>query len=79
MGFFGDTGAVYAGAVRTYLIPGSGMTPIQNLTADCIERWQADLLARGKPSPRSVEICRTVLGTMLKDAHMKGRQKNEKL
>ena len=49
------------------------MTPIQNLTAECIERWHADLLVKGKPGPRSVEICKTALGTMLKDARMKGR------
>jgi integrase len=68
-----NTGALYEWAVRKYLIPGFGLTPIQNLTAECIERWQADLLAKGTPGPRSVEICRTALGTMLKDARMKGR------
>jgi integrase len=55
------------------LVPAFGLTPIQNLTAEAIERWQAELLAAGTPGPRSVEICRTVLGTMLKDARKKGR------
>lgn len=125
-----NTGALYEWAVNKYLIPAFGLLPIQTLTAERIERWQAELLglaskvetdlasiratekaerasltveteqgiltkdeaknratslamwektaeaeilARGKPGPRSVEVCRTVLGTMLKDARMKGR------
>jgi len=68
-----NTGALYEWAVNNYLIPAFNLTPIQNLTAEHIERWQAALLGKGKPGPRSVEICRTVLGTMLKDARKKGR------
>lgn len=68
-----NTAALYEWATTKYLVPGFGLTPIQSLTAECIERWQAELLAAGKPGPRSVEICRTVLGTMLKDARRKGR------
>jgi len=51
-----NTGALYKWAVNNYLIPAFGLTPIQNLTAECIERWQADILGKGKPGPRSVEI-----------------------
>jgi integrase len=68
-----NTGALYEWAVNLYLVPAFGLTPIQNLTAEHIERWQAELLGKRKPGPRSVEICRTVLGTMLKDARKKGR------
>jgi integrase len=68
-----NTGALYEWAIQKYLVPGFGLTAIQNLTAEAIERWQAELLTAGKPGPRSVEICRTVLGTMLKDARRKGR------
>jgi integrase len=75
------------------LIPAFGATPIQALTAEKIERWQAGLLlaprlraaprpaiaaeAKTPPtrplSPRSVQICRVVLGAILKDARIKGR------
>lgn len=68
-----NTAALYGWALTKYLIPAFGPTPIQNLTAERIERWQADLLSKGAPGPRSVEICRTVLGTILKDARKKGR------
>jgi integrase len=125
-----NTHATHEWAVRKYLIPAFGLTPIQNLTAELIQRWQADLLgraakietevagikakhdadraslaaavekgtigkkvaqkdvaaitmrekaekkalrAKGKPGPRSVEICKTTLGTILEDARKKGR------
>jgi hypothetical protein len=63
---------VYEWAVK-YLITGFGLTPIQNLTAEAIERWQAAVLGKGKPGPRSVAIFRAVLSTILKDARLKGR------
>jgi integrase len=50
-----------------------GAMPVQNITAERIERWQAELLGKKKPGPRSVEICRTVLGTILEDARKKRR------
>lgn len=68
-----NTGAIYEWAVHKYLIPAFGYAPIQSLTAERIERWQAELLTKGKPGARSVELCRTVLGTILKDARKKGR------
>ncbi len=68
-----NTAALYEWALTNYLTPAFGLMPVQNLTAERIERWQADLLSQGSPGPRSVEICRTVLGTMLKDARRKGR------
>jgi hypothetical protein len=68
-----NTVAIYAWALTKYLVPAFGLTPIQGLTSERIERWQADLLSKGEPGPRSVEICRTVLGTILKDARKKGR------
>ncbi|HEV8661543.1 MAG TPA: tyrosine-type recombinase/integrase [Candidatus Methylomirabilis sp.] len=68
-----NTAALHEWAVQKYLIPAFGPIPLQRLGAERIERWQADLLSRGEPGPRSVEICRTVLGTLLKDARQKGR------
>ncbi len=125
-----NTVAIYDWTLHKYLIPAFGQTPLQSLTAERIERWQAELLRqagdvevrlrairekyeaelaritadrgrgilsadeaekhletlaqqeqaekkeaceKGKPHARSVEICRTVLGTMLKDARRKGR------
>jgi integrase len=68
-----NTGALHEWAVKKYLIPVFGLLPVQALTAERIERWQADLLAKGKPGPRSVQICRTVLGTILEDARKKRR------
>ncbi len=68
-----NTAAIYEWTITKYLVPAFGVLPIQHLTAERIERWQADLLTKAKPGPRSVEICRTVLGTMLKDARKKGR------
>ena len=67
------TPALYEWAVTLYLVPAFGLTAIQNLTAEQIEHWQAELLKAGNLSPWSVEICRTALGTMLKDARMKRR------
>jgi integrase len=66
-----NTAAQNEWAVNLYRIPAFGLTPIQNLTPEQIEHWQAELLKAGNLSPRSVEICRTKLGTMLKDARMK--------
>ncbi len=68
-----NTGALYEWAVNRYLVPAFGLTPVQHLTAEHIERWQAELLSRGKPGPRSVEICRTILGTILEDARKNRR------
>jgi integrase len=45
---------------------------IQSFKPDRIERWQADLLGKGKPGPRSVQIIRGVLNTILEDARAKG-------
>jgi integrase len=63
-----NTRALNEWAVEKYLIPAFGTTPLQNLTAEQIERWQADMLNRTMPGRRSVEICKTTLGTILKDA-----------
>lgn len=125
-----NTGALYEWVVNKYLIPAFGIAPIQSLTAERIERWQAKLLQqapevkanlraihekyktehakisekdgngtidakeitrrlknlaiqertekkkareKGIPQERSVEICRTVLGTILEDARRKKR------
>ncbi len=67
------TNALYEWAVHKYLIPAFGWTAIQSLSAERIERWQADLLSRGKPGPRSLGVCKTILGIILKDARRKGR------
>ena len=48
-----------------------GVTPIQNLRAEHIEKWQAGLLQAHQLSPRSVQILRTTLGTILADARKK--------
>ena len=50
-----------------------GEMPLQHITAERIERWQADLLTAGNLVPRSVEVCRTTLGTILEDARKKRR------
>lgn len=63
---------VHRWAVEGHLIPAFGMMPLQNLRADRIERFQADLLTRGDLSPRSVQIVRQVLASILKDARKKG-------
>jgi integrase len=68
-----NTAVVYEWAVTKYLVPAFGLTPIQNLTAEAIERWQAALLAKGRPGPRSVTMFRAVWSTILKDARMKRR------
>ncbi len=39
-----NTHALHAWAVNLYLIPAFNLMPIQNLTAERIERWQAELL-----------------------------------
>jgi len=59
-------------AVNGYLIPAFNQMAIQAMRRDRIERWQAELLARGKPRPRSVQIIRGVLHTILEDAVAKG-------
>lgn len=68
-----NTAALHEWAVTKYLIPAFGPVPLQRLGAERIERWQAELLVKGKPGPRSVQICRTVLGTILEDARKKRR------
>lgn len=50
-----------------------GKTPIQNLRAEQIEAWQAELLQAHQLSPRSIQILRTTLGTILADARRKKR------
>jgi integrase len=67
-----NTHALHEWAVNGYLIPAFNLMPIQALRLDRIERWQAELLARGKPGPRSVQIVRGVLHTILEDAVAKG-------
>ncbi len=67
-----STHALHEWAVNGYLIPAFNRTPIQSLKPDRIERWQADLLSRGKPGRRSVQIVRGVLHTILEDARAKG-------
>jgi len=70
---------VHEWAVTRYVIPAFGRMALQGVTAERIERWQADLLGARKDdggprvSPRSVQICRTILGAILKDARLKGR------
>ncbi|MCI0410496.1 MAG: site-specific integrase [Acidobacteria bacterium] len=77
------TAAIYEWALQVHLIPQFGPTPIQSLRAEQIETWQARLLdrkpgtqANGKPakalSRRSVQMLRTTLGAILKDARKKG-------
>lgn len=68
-----NTGVLQEWAVKKYLIPAFGPLALQALTAERIEGWQAGLLAKGKPGPRSVQICHTVLGTILEDARKKRR------
>ncbi len=55
-----------------YLIPAFNLMAIQSFKPDRIERWQAELLGKGKPGPRSVQIIRGVLNTILEDARAKG-------
>ena len=55
-----------------YLIPAFNLMAMQNFMPDRIERWQAELLSTGKPGPRSVQIIRGVLNTILEDARAKG-------
>jgi len=67
-----NTHALHEWAVNGYLIPAFNLMPVQALRPDQIERWQAALLSRGKPGPRSVQIIRGVLHTILEDAIAKG-------
>ena len=66
-----NTLITYAWAVGR-LIGEFGAMPIQNLRAEQIERWQANLLNAGTLSARSVQIIRGVLGAILTDARRKG-------
>ncbi len=63
---------VHRWAVENHLIPAFGLAPIQHLTAERIERFQATLLTGGTLSPRSVQIVRQVLANILRDARRKG-------
>jgi len=44
-----STHALHEWAVNGYLIPAFNLTPIQNLTAERIERWQAEMLRGAHP------------------------------
>ena len=67
-----NTHALHEWAVNGYLIPAFNLMPVQALRPDQIERWQAQLLSHSKPGPRSVQIIRGVLHTILEDAIAKG-------
>ena len=67
-----NTHALHQWAVDRYLVPAFNLMAVQSLKPDRIERWQADLLHKGKPGPRSVQIIRGVLNTILEDARAKG-------
>ncbi len=67
-----NTHALHEWAVNGYLIPAFNLMAIQSFKPDRIERWQAELLSKGKPGPRSVQIIRGVLHTILEDARGKG-------
>jgi integrase len=67
-----NTHSLHEWAVNGYLIPAFNMMAIQALRPDRIERWQAALLSQGKPGPRSVQIIRGVLHTILEDGVAKG-------
>jgi hypothetical protein len=66
-----NTHGVHEWAIVKYLIPAFKQLAIQALTAERIEKWQADLLKKKKPGPRSVEMARGVLRTILEDARRK--------
>lgn len=67
-----NTHALHEWAVNGYLIPAFNLMAIQSFKPDRIERWRADLLSNGKPGPRSVQIIRGVLHTILEDARAEG-------
>ena len=67
-----NTHALHEWAVNGFLIPAFNMMAIQALRPVQIEQWQAALLSQGKPGPRSVQIIRGVLHTILEDAVAKG-------
>ncbi len=67
-----STHALHEWAVNGYLVPAFNLMAIQSFKPDRIERWQADLLGKGKPGPRSVQIIRGLLPTILEDARAKG-------
>lgn len=66
-----NTNITYEWAVGR-LIDEFAATPIQNLRAEQIERWQAGLLTAAVLSARSVQIIRNTLGAILTDARRKG-------
>ncbi len=69
---------VHRWAVEGHLIPAFGALPLQHIRPDRLERFQADLLTHVDPetkkqlSPRSVQIIRQALGSILTDARRKG-------
>ncbi len=67
-----NTDVLHQWAVAKYLVPAFGLMAVQSFTPDRIERWQAEVLSKGKPGPRSVQIIRGVLNTILEDARAKG-------
>ena len=67
-----NTHALHEWAVNGFLIPAFNVMAVQALRPEQIERWQAALLTRGKPGPRSVQIARGVLHSILEDAIAKG-------
>jgi len=66
-----NTHGVHEWAVYGYLIPAFRLVAIQAITAERIETWQAALLSKKKPGPRSVEMAKGVLRTILEDARSK--------
>ena len=66
------THALHEWAVNNYIIPAFNLMAIQALLPDRLERWQADLLRVPTLGPRSVQIIRTTLTTILEDARDKG-------
>jgi integrase len=62
---------VHRWATVGYLIPEFGLMSLQGIRPDRIERFQAKLLNRGNLSPRSVQIVRQTLASILKDARKK--------
>lgn len=66
------THALHEWAVDNYIIPAFKFLPIQALTPKRLEKWQAELLCRPKLAPRSAEIIRTTLTSLLEDAVEKG-------
>ncbi len=69
---------VHRWAVEGHLLPAFGAMALQSIRPDRLERFQADLLTHVDPgtqkqlSPRSVQIIRQTLASILKDARRKG-------